>query len=142
MSKCTQIHLRQGERVFINGAVVKADRKVTLEFLNSVPYLLERQIMQPEQTTTPMRQIYFIVQTMVLDPVGVAAAADVFTGTMTWMRETHTNSDVLAGLGEVTALVEAGKPFEALNVVRDLIAIEDTILGINRHVEFRLLEAV
>ncbi|MFA5950155.1 MAG: flagellar biosynthesis repressor FlbT [Hyphomicrobium sp.] len=142
MSKCTQIHLRQGERIFINGAVVKADRNVTLDFLNSVPYLLERQIMQPAETTTPMRQIYFIVQTMVLDPVGVAAASEVFTGTMTWMLETHTNSDVLAGLGEVAALVEAGKPFEALSIVRDLIPVEDTILGLKRHVELRLLEAV
>ena len=34
--------------------------------------------MQPEQTTTPFRQLYFIVQTMLMDPSNTAAAKQLF----------------------------------------------------------------
>lgn len=142
MSRTTTITLRQGERIFINGAVVKADRTVTMTFLNDVAYITERQIMQPEEATTSLRQLYFIVQTMVLDPAGVAAAADLFTGTMKWMLETHGSQEIRDGLVEIKDLIAANKPFDALGRVRRLIPVEDAILGFASQVELRLVEAV
>lgn len=62
------INLKSGERIFINGAVLRVDRKVSIEFLNDVTFLLEAHVMQPEETTTPFRQLYFMIQTMVIDP--------------------------------------------------------------------------
>ena len=35
-----RIFLRPGEKVFLNGAVLRADRKVSLEVLNDVSFLL------------------------------------------------------------------------------------------------------
>ena len=35
-----QISLRAGQRIFVNGAVIRADRKVTLELLNDATFLL------------------------------------------------------------------------------------------------------
>ena len=78
MTKPFSISLKPGERIFINGAVVRVDRKVSIEFLNDVTFLLEAHVMQPEQTTTPFRQLYFIVQTMLMDPTNTGAAKQLF----------------------------------------------------------------
>ena len=40
------ISLRGGERIYVNGAVLRVDRKVTLELINDVAFLLESQVMQ------------------------------------------------------------------------------------------------
>lgn len=142
MSKFTQISLRQGERVFINGAVIRADRRVIMEVMNDVPYLLEHQILQAEDTTTPLRQLYFILQTMIFDPAGMAQAKDVFYGTNKMFLETFSNAQILDGLRTAAEWVGKDKPFEALKIVRSLMPIEDMILGITRHEEIRYLEAV
>ena len=73
-----RITLRAGERVFVNGAVLKVDRKTTLEFLNDVTFLLESHVMQAEDATTPLRQLYFIVQMMLIDPASAQAARQLF----------------------------------------------------------------
>ena len=62
------ITLRAGERFFINGAVIRIDRKASIELLNEVTFLLENHVMQAEQATTLVRQIYFAVQIMLMDP--------------------------------------------------------------------------
>ena len=68
------ITLRAGERLFINGAVIRVDRKATIELLNDVTFLLENHVMQADQATTPLRQVYFAVQVMLMDPSAKAAA--------------------------------------------------------------------
>ena len=40
------ITLRAGERIYINGAVLRVDRKATLELLNDATFLLETHVMQ------------------------------------------------------------------------------------------------
>jgi flagellar biosynthesis repressor protein FlbT len=55
------ITLRAGERFFINGAVIRIDRKATVELLNDVTFLLENHVMQAKDATTLTRQIYFAV---------------------------------------------------------------------------------
>ena len=69
------ITLRAGERLFINGAVIRIDRKASIELLNEVTFLLENHVMQAEEATSPVRQIYFAVQIMLMDPTAVASAA-------------------------------------------------------------------
>ena len=69
------ITLRAGERLFINGAVIRIDRKASIELLNEVTFLLENHVMQAEEATTLARQIYFAVQIMLMDPTGAASAA-------------------------------------------------------------------
>ena len=65
------ISLRSGEKIYRNGAVVRVDRKVSIELLNDVTFLLEAHVMQPQDTNTPLRQLYFVVQTMLIDPAGL-----------------------------------------------------------------------
>lgn len=123
-----RITLRAGERIFVNGAVLKVDRKTTLEFLNDVTFLLESHVMQAEQATTPLRQLYFIVQMMLMDPNSADPARRLFGKTLEAMLGTYRNNDVVEGLAEIESLVERERCFEALKRLRTLIPIEDGIL--------------
>lgn len=129
MTKPIQISLRAGERLYVNGAVLRMGRKVTLELMNDVTFLLESHVMQVEDTTTPLRQLYFVVQTMLIDPRNADAARGLFATLHAGMVDTASNEELLAGLAEVEAQVEARRPFDALRAIRRLFPVEDAILG-------------
>lgn len=141
MSTPTRVTLRAGERIFINGAVLRADGRCSFEVLNDVPWLTESEIMQAQQTVTPLRQLYYILQTMVLEPTGSDAARVVYADTMHWLPQAFSNATVLAGLETIRQQVAAGSPFEALKTLRRLIPVEDTILGSGRSGELRVVGA-
>ena len=112
MKSTLRISLKSGERIFVNGAVLRVDRKVALEFLNDVTFLLENHVLQPEQATTPLRQLYFIAQMILINPEGA-----------------FKNEEVLAELKRVDGLVTQGRAFDALKAIRALYAVEDRILN-------------
>jgi len=123
-----RITLRAGERIFVNGAVLKVDRKTTLEFLNDVTFLLESHVIQAEAATTPLRQLYFIVQMMLIEPGSAEAARELFGTTHAAMIGTYRNRDIIEGLLEIKELVGRDRNFEALKRLRTLIPIEDGVI--------------
>lgn len=129
MSTTTRITLRPGERIFINGAVLQSDGRSSFDILNDVPYLREHEIMHAQQTVTPLRQLYYILQTMVMEPGGIELARDIYTDTMTFLSFTFSNTAVLAGLETIREQVARGAPLDGLRTLQALIPIEDTILG-------------
>lgn len=142
MRKTVSITLCAGEKIFMNGAVVRADRKVTLELLNDVPYLFEHQIMQVKQTTTPLKQLYYLLQMMIMDPSSIPGAREVFECSSNWLIEAVANRELLAGIELARDQVSRERYFDALRTVRDLFDIEDEILGLARGKSVRYLEAV
>lgn len=134
MRKNIQIGLKAGERIFINGAVLRVDRKVTIELLNDVTFLLESHVMQVEAATTPLRQLYFIAQTMLMDPANAASTKELFVKTLAPLMTSFSSEEILAGLERAGALVMADKEFEALKTIRGLLPLEDRILtGVRAH---------
>lgn len=132
MSGHLKVHLKPNERVYINGGVLRVDRKVTIELLNEVVFLLEGHILQQEQATTPMRQLYFIVQSMLMEPKCEPIARQLYDSSHRALITTFKNQDVLDGLMEVNGLIERGRAFEALRKIRSLFPIEEEILGGSR----------
>ena len=139
MSIPTRVTLRPGERIFINGAVIKADVRTSFEILNDVPYLVEHEIMQAQQTVTPLRQLYYVLQTMVMEPK-TEMAREIYDHVMWNLADVFTNDTVLQGLEAIRAQVADGSPFAALKTLRTLIPIEDAILSGER-AELRLVGA-
>ncbi len=137
MKKGIQISLKPGERIFINGAVIKVDRKVTLELLNDVSFLLESHVMQPESATTPLRQLYFIAQTMLMDPVNAEATLDVFNNTHGLLMAAFENETILDGLKSAGDFIAANRIFDALKIIRGLYRVEDDILAGNKEARRR-----
>ncbi len=129
MTKPFSISLKSGERIFINGAVVRVDRKVSIEFLNDVTFLLEAHVMQPEQTTTPFKQLYFTVQTMLIDPASAAATRKSFDASFRNLCGALSRDELLSKLAEVQRLVDAERYYEALKTLRNCFQIESEILG-------------
>lgn len=129
MNSALRISLKAGERIYINGAVLRTDRKVTIDILNEVTFLLEQHVMKPEDTTTPLRQLYFMVQTMLIDPAGAGKARDMAKTLLAALAKAVVNRELLAGLAAVSLHVEEGKPFDALKAIRMLYPIEAEILA-------------
>ncbi|HVY43457.1 MAG TPA: flagellar biosynthesis repressor FlbT [Hyphomicrobiaceae bacterium] len=132
MKKGLRISLRAGERIYVNGAVLRADRKVSLEFLNDVVFLLESHVLQEEETTTPLRQLYFVVQTMLMEPGRADETRKVFESSHALLMAAFENAEVLEGLRRVGELVAAGRVYEALKAIRALFPIEEAILSEGR----------
>ncbi|MFI4996020.1 MAG: flagellar biosynthesis repressor FlbT [Hyphomicrobiales bacterium] len=123
------ISLRSGEKIYLNGAVIRVDRKVSIEILNDVTFLLEAHVLQPQDTTTPLRQLYFVVQTMLIDPASADHARDMFKQSIGLMLEAYANPQIVAGLRSVESLVQQDRRFEALKTIRTLFPAEAAILA-------------
>lgn len=124
-----RISLRAGERIFLNGAVIRVDRKVSIELLNDVVFLLENPVMQPDQTTTPLRQLYFVIQTILMDPKDNARPKMMLDQMLPRMIDSYSDGLIREGLAKVAEHVLRGRPFEALKVIRGLYPAEAAILG-------------
>jgi flagellar biosynthesis repressor protein FlbT len=129
MKKPMCISLRTGEKIYVNGAVLRVDRKVTLELINDVTFLLESQVMQVEEATTPLRQLYFVVQLMLMSPNDIEQAKAVFRHQRCALYAVANNVDLLKGLDVIDDLVEARRYYEALRKIRALFDIEQSILS-------------
>lgn len=123
------ISLRAGEKIYINGAVLRADRKVSIELLNDATFLLEAHVMKVEDASTPLRQLYFIIQIMLMNPTDSKAARDMFHNSIQSTIHASENAVLVAGLRTVKSLVDGNRIFEALKAVRALFPVEAEILA-------------
>jgi len=135
MKNTFRISLKAGEKIYVNGAVIKVDRKVSLEFLNDVQFLLQQHVLQPEDANTPLRQLYFIVQVMLMGPEGADKTRPLLKDMLDNLLATFRNERILAGLKHVDSLVCEGQIYEALKAIRALYAIEEEILSAGRQQE-------
>ena len=123
------ISLRAGEKFYINGAVVRVDRKVSIELLNDATFLLEAHVMHVDEVTTPLRQLYFIVQIMLMNPADTPAASQMFANALAVNRKNFDQGEIAKGLSQVERLVWENRKFEALKTIRALLPLEAEALG-------------
>ncbi|MEL6750805.1 MAG: flagellar biosynthesis repressor FlbT [Pseudomonadota bacterium] len=106
-----RVHVKSGERLFVNGAVLRFSNRGSVEFMNDADFLLEHHVLQPDEAQTPVAQLYLAVQALVIDPV---------------MRATNRArvEAMLAANGEgetyrqVERLVKRGRFLDAMKVLR------------------------
>jgi len=143
MKNPLKISLKPNEKIYVNGAVIKVDRKVSLEFLNDVQFLLQQHVLQPEDARTPLRQLYFIVQIMLMSPDEAEKTRPVFKNTLANLLSTFKNERILSSLKHIDTLVCEGNVYEALKSIRALYPLEEEILAGTQHQEeFGFAEAV
>ncbi|MGX7707018.1 flagellar biosynthesis repressor FlbT [Methylobacterium sp. Gmos1] len=123
-----RLSLRAGERIYINGAVLRVDRKVAVELLNDATFLLESHVLQAEDATTPLRQLYFAAQTMLIDPGRAAAARELYDGLRDGLLATTGEAALRDGLAAAHGLIENGRLFEALKLIRGLYPLEAALM--------------
>jgi flagellar protein FlbT len=131
MSNTLKISLKPNEKIYINGAVVRVDRKVTIELMNDVQFLLESHVIQADQASTPLRQLYFIVQIMLINPAGAADARDMFRRSLPMLIASFDNQEICKGLKQIDRMVGEGDIYEALKAIRALYPLERKALEDN-----------
>jgi flagellar biosynthesis repressor protein FlbT len=120
------ITLRAGERIYVNGAVLRVDRKATLELLNDATFLIEAHVMQAEDATTPLRQIYFVVQVMLMDPASARTTSRLATALIDKATQAFESTQIRRGLSDVLDLVGRSRYFEAMKVIRSMYPLEQS----------------
>ena len=129
MSQTLRITLKANEKIYINGAVIRADRKVSLELMNDVQFLLENHVLQPEDAVTPLKQLYFILQVMLMNPGSADEPRQLFRKTLPPLLDAFSEPHILSTLKHVDQLVGEDRTYEALKAIRGLFELEKQILN-------------
>ena len=138
-----KISLKPQERVYINGAVIKVDRKTSLEFLNDVQFLLESQVLQAVDADTPLKRLYFTVQIQLMSPSDTTASNRMFREQLEQLMMTFEDSTVRSELVNVEKMVSEDRFHEAMKTLKGLYPIEQRLLnGINTSFPFEESETL
>jgi flagellar protein FlbT len=121
-----KLSLKPGEKFVLNGAVLtNGDKKRTsLVIQNKACILREKDIMQPEEATTPARHIYLPIMMMYLDPEGREQYYNEFALRMTEFMGAIQNRTALAACIEISRDVTSGDYYKALILCRKLFEFE------------------
>lgn len=121
-----KLSLKPGEKFVVNGAVVtNGDRRTSLIIQNKASILREKDVLQPEDVTSPARRIYFPIMMMYLDADGNADYYNEFVLRMTEFMTAVRTPDVLAECVAISRDVMASQYYKALLKCRKLFAFEE-----------------
>ena len=120
-----KLSLKPGEKFVVNGAVVtNGDRRTSLIIQNKASILREKDVLQPDDVTTPARRIYFPLMMMYLDPDDSSAYYDDFVIRMTEFMGAIKSPDAMAECVSISRDVMSGQYYKALLRCRKLFAFE------------------
>ncbi|UVK47229.1 flagellar biosynthesis repressor FlbT [Mesorhizobium sp. AR07] len=131
MTSTLKISLKPNEKIYVNGAVIRVDRKVTVELMNDVQFLLESHVIQADDASTPLKQLYFILQVMLMNPAGAAEARDMFRRSLPLLLANFEDNQIRAALKQIDRMVGEDHIYEALKAIRALYPLERRALGGN-----------
>ncbi len=109
--------------------MLRADRKVSLELMNDAAFLLEAHVMSPDKATTPLRQLYFVVQMMLMNPQDAVQARRLFATSLEAMTAAYDDAGVQDALAACARQVANDRFFDALKGLRGAFALDDALLG-------------
>lgn len=125
-----KLSLKPSEKFVLNGAVVQnGDRRGTLILQNKASVLREKDIMQPDEATTPGRRVYFPVMMMYLDESNAAQCHEEFVKRVGEFMGAVRNPDILADCIGISKHVMSKEYYKALMLCRKLIEYEDERLA-------------
>jgi flagellar protein FlbT len=124
------LELKQDELIIINGAVIKFRVKSRIEINGHARFLFGKQILLPDDSKTPARQVYLALQIAYVgnDDERAASLAEAKVQ-MLALQATSSSSMARDLLDRMLALAEMGKTYEALKLARVMIRHEDAMTG-------------
>lgn len=112
-----KVSVRNGERLFVNGAVLRFHNRTHVEFMNDVQFLLEAHVMQEDEVTTPAAHLYFQIQLLLIELRCDDAPA--FEAALRRARATYPGA--AETFAQIDALVGARRYHEAMKRLRPLL---------------------
>jgi flagellar biosynthesis repressor protein FlbT len=130
MSMPLKLSLKPGEKFVLNGAVLtNGDKRISLVIQNKACVLREKDIMQPEEATTPARHIYLPIMMMYLDSDNSEQYYNDFALRMTEFMSAIRDRTALATCIEISRDVMSGAYYKALMLCRKLFEFEQERLN-------------
>lgn len=120
-----RLSLRDGERVIVNGAVLRARGRTELAVENGAAVLRGRDVMTPEQATSPARALYLALMLAYIDEPGRVAHQDEVVTRVRDLLAALQAPDARAALLRIVEHAVRAEWYPALAQGRALIAYED-----------------
>jgi flagellar protein FlbT len=125
-----KLSLKPGERFVVNGAVLQnGDRRAILLLQNKASILREKDIIQPDDATTPTKRIYFAIMMMYLEPAEAERFYDEFVLRLNEFMEVVRSTPILTECVSISREVMAAEYYKALTRCRKLLIYEQELLG-------------
>lgn len=124
-----RISLRDGEKMIINGAVMRAVGRTQFVIENHAAILRGREILSPEEATTPARRLYFACMMAYIDPDARPAHQDQIIHLLRELLAALEAEDAKATCIRFASLVAVSDFYRALVECRNLIAYEAEALA-------------
>lgn len=128
------ISLKPRERLVVNGAVIRnrsSRHPVTIEFLNRVNFMREREILMPEQAITPLLRVIYWLQITYIDPDQRSVAEQRFLDLARDLHDAVALPELRSALDTATDYMHQGRFGAALKVLRDALPLEQALLEMN-----------
>lgn len=126
-----KVNLRAGERIIINGALISADSSIGLTIHNKVTLMLERQLVRPDEATTPARRIYYAIQNAyVADPEEQPGWLDQANRFIDDYAEATTSPPVGKKVAAIRLHLASSEYYAALRLARELFGHDDKMLAL------------
>lgn len=124
-----KLTLKPGETFILNGAVVRnGDRRGVLLLENRARILREKDIMQPEEATTPARRAYFAVMQMYLTGETDGPPYDRAMRSLADLLAVTPALEARELITEISAHIAAGRLYKGLAKCRKLVQQDDARL--------------
>jgi flagellar protein FlbT len=118
-----KLSLARGEKIIVNGAVIRNDGDHTdLVFENQSYILRQKDILTTETAATPASRIYFALQCAYLFPEKAENYLDIFTDLLNDYLEAAPSAQVIAT--EILTKVDTGQLYQSLKYCTQLIRHE------------------
>lgn len=124
-----KISLRDGEKMVVNGAVLRAVGRTSLWLESDAAVLRGREVMKPEEADTPARRLYFACMMAYLDPEnGPRHQQDIvmLLGDLLGALESQ---EAVACCAAFARQIAQGQHYRALAECRRLIELEAVLLA-------------
>ncbi len=119
-----RISLRDGEKMIVNGAVMRASGRVELMIENHVALLRGREVMQVEEANTPARRLYFTCMMAYIDESGRSDHQQGVVGLLGDLMGVFRTDEARMACLEFARLAALGDYYRALGVCRQLMTYE------------------
>jgi flagellar protein FlbT len=123
--------LKPKEKLIVNGAVVSnnSPRAITLTFHNKAQLLQQKDVLLPEEATTPLLRTYFALQCVYLDAEGAGEHRRQFEDFADALFAATKNETIRGAIAKARVHVEHGEFYHALTALRAARAVERRLLG-------------
>ena len=123
-----KISLKSGEKIIIDGAVIKnGESRSDLFILNNVPVLREKDILSEKKADSPARRIYFTIQLMYIDGNNLKE----YHGTYWKFVNEFINAapSALTLMDQISENILQSRYYQALQLTKKLIEYEKEVIN-------------